>query len=68
MAARAGKRGLVVDDDPDIREALAGILADEGYQVTACADGAQALAHLGAGSDPPCLILLDLMMPGMSGW
>ncbi|MEN9937949.1 MAG: Family ership [Chloroflexota bacterium] len=57
---------LIVDDDRDIREMLAQTLEDEGYEVVTAADGAAALATLER--DPlPCLILLDLMMPGMNG-
>jgi CheY-like chemotaxis protein len=59
---------LVVDDDRDIREMLVQTLEDEGYPVAAAADGAEALALLTRASRPPCLILLDLMMPGMNGW
>jgi CheY-like chemotaxis protein len=60
-------RLLLVEDDDDIRTDLAELLAEEGYQVAAAANGAEALAQLRA--DPrPCLILLDLMMPVMSGW
>ena len=63
---------LIVDDDPDIRDALSQLLQDEGYDVAGAADGAAALAYLreaaaGRGARP-CLILLDLMMPGMNGW
>lgn len=57
---------LVVDDDPDIRELIAQTLSDEGYNVVSCSDGRTALSL--AGSNPPSLILLDLMMPTMSGW
>lgn len=58
---------LVVDDDPYIREALAEVLEDEGYPVATAADGEEALERL-AGAPAPALILLDLRMPGMSGW
>ena len=57
---------LVVDDDPDIRELIAQTLSDEGYNVVSCSDGRTALSL--ASSNPPSLILLDLMMPTMSGW
>ena len=58
---------LIVDDDEDIRLALAEALEDEGYQVRTAANGKEALALLRS-SPPPCLILLDLMMPVMNGW
>jgi CheY-like chemotaxis protein len=62
----APRRVLVVDDDDDIRENLVELLAGEGYEVTAAGDGRAALAE--AGRSRPDVILLDLMMPVMSGW
>ena len=58
---------LVVEDDGDVREALAAILAHEGYPVLEAAHGAEALAKLRT-ADDVCLILLDLFMPTMNGW
>ena len=58
---------LVVDDDQDIRESLADVLKDEGYQVVTAVDGRDALVKLRAPGRVPCVILLDLMMPVMSG-
>ena len=57
---------LLVEDDFDVREALAETLRDEGYRVECAVDGEQALDYLRAGGKPG-LILLDLMMPRMSG-
>jgi CheY-like chemotaxis protein len=57
---------LVVDDEPDFRETMRLILQMHGYDVITCRDGAEALALL-RGGVRPCLILLDLMMPRMSG-
>ncbi|HEX7487641.1 MAG TPA: response regulator [Anaeromyxobacteraceae bacterium] len=57
---------LVVEDDADIRSALGDILADEGYAVSSAADGREALELLRAGLSPR-VILLDLMMPVMTG-
>lgn len=57
---------LLVEDDFDVREALAETLRDEGYAVDCATDGEQALIHLRGGARPE-LILLDLMMPRMSG-
>jgi CheY-like chemotaxis protein len=57
---------LLVEDDFDVREALAETLRDEGYLVECAIDGEQALAYLRSGGRPH-LILLDLMMPRMSG-
>jgi CheY-like chemotaxis protein len=59
---------LIVDDDLDIRNTVAGILQDEGYRVAKSGNGQEALAYLGApGSPRPNLILLDMMMPIMDG-
>ncbi len=58
---------LVVDDDEAIREVVAEVLRDEGYRVTCAENGAQALTELRK-DGPPDLMLLDLMMPVLSGW
>jgi CheY-like chemotaxis protein len=58
---------LVVDDDEAIRETLRDCLHDEGYEVHVAANGAQGLAEM-ALLEHPCVVLLDLMMPVMSGW
>ena len=57
---------LVVEDDADISGLIRTILEAEGYEVTAAPDGLAALKILRSGL-VPCLILLDLEMPGMSG-
>lgn len=61
---------LVVEDDEDVRDAIATALFDEGYEVQTAGHGQEALELLrGRGpDDQPCLILLDLMMPVMNGW
>lgn len=58
---------LIVEDDPDIRDTLQDILDYEGFTPVGVADGREALDWLEA-HPAPCLILLDLMMPRMSGW
>ncbi len=58
---------LVVEDDADIRTALALLLRSTGYAVSTAADGAQAMDQMRE-AGPPALILLDLMMPVMDGW
>ncbi len=57
---------LVVDDVPKNVKLLADLLAVKGYRVLTAASGAEALALIEA--DTPDLILLDVMMPGMSGY
>jgi CheY-like chemotaxis protein len=59
---------LVVDDDYAIREMLIEVLEDAGYHVTSAENGHQALSQLREAPTLPCVILLDLMMPVMSGW
>jgi len=56
---------LVVDDDPDILEAVCDILEGEGYRVARARNGREALERLD--EEKPILILLDLMMPVMDG-
>src|SRR4029453_111091 len=58
---------LVVDDDPDIRETLRFVLEDAGYPVYCAENGREALQVLEGAKHRPGLILLDLMMPIMSG-
>jgi CheY-like chemotaxis protein len=58
---------LVVEDDPDVREALSIFLESEGHQVVEAANGREALERL-RGIGRCCLILLDLFMPEMDGW
>ena len=59
---------LIVDDDLDIRNTVAGILEDEGYRVAKSGNGQEALNYLSApGAPRPRLILLDMMMPIMDG-
>lgn len=57
---------LVVDDDPDILDAVAMILESQGYTVVTARDGLEGLATLKA--ENPDLMLLDLMMPKMDGF
>lgn len=60
-------RILVVDDDADIRETLVEVLEDAGHETISAANGIEALERLRSSDAPPCLILLDLMMPVMDG-
>src|SRR5665213_638224 len=64
----APKTILIVDDDPEVREALARVLVDAGYQVIAAADGFAAIAVL-RDQGAPDLILLAAGLPGgMDGY
>ncbi|MFF6807645.1 response regulator [Streptomyces sp. NPDC012616] len=56
---------LLAEDDRAIRNALERALALEGYRVTAVADGVEALAQ--AHKNPPDVLVLDVMMPGIDG-
>ncbi|HET9452334.1 MAG TPA: response regulator [Aggregicoccus sp.] len=61
---------LVVEDEPDIREAVSDLLQLEGYAVETASNGQEALELLAGrleGAAEPCLILLDVMMPVMDG-
>jgi CheY-like chemotaxis protein len=57
---------LVVDDDAATRDAIRWVLAEDGHEVVEAADGRLALATMRA-SRHPLVVLLDLLMPGMSG-
>ena len=60
-----GRRILVVDDEPQIRQVLAGYLKAEGFEVVEAADGYSAVAA--AQAEPPDLVLLDVMLPDIDG-
>ena len=67
-AAVATIRLLVVEDDDSIRETVGEALRSEGYEVTTCSDGSQALSLLmEEPSHPVDLVVLDLMLPGLGG-
>lgn len=56
---------LIVDDDRDVRDAMAELLADEGYECLHAKNGLEALAVLKL--ERPGLLLVDLIMPIMNG-
>jgi CheY-like chemotaxis protein len=66
MADRHQHKILLVEDHDDLREAEAELLRLDGYLVDEAADGQRALNTMRTGPSP-CLVLLDLEMPGMSG-
>jgi len=60
----AGEQIVIIDDDPDMREALTCILEPAGYKVAGYATGAEGMAAVRA--HPPALILLDIMLASPS--
>ena len=61
---------LVVEDDESVRELLADVLSDEGYSTLEARDGEEALQLLDEVILPakvPCVVLLDMMLPDVSG-
>jgi DNA-binding response OmpR family regulator len=61
-----GKKILAVEDDPTALGALRQILSEAGYEVVTAQNGEEALAAMKA--DRPNLVLLDVAMPGLSGF
>ncbi len=59
-------RVLIVEDEPNIAEALRFVLGREGFEATCVADGQAALRQLRAA--PPDLLVLDVMLPGLNGF
>jgi DNA-binding response OmpR family regulator len=59
------RRVLVVDDEPHIRTVLRGYLQADGFEVTEAADGEAAMVEMR--DNPPDLVLLDVMLPGIDG-
>jgi len=63
----AGKRVLIVEDEPDNQELMRTVIQDLlGGDAVVCGDGERAVFE--AVENPPALILLDLMLPSLSGW
>jgi DNA-binding response OmpR family regulator len=60
------RRVLVVDDDASIRSALKKVLEAEGFEVALAANGAEATERFKSGKTD--LVILDLNLPGQSGW
>ena len=66
--SKAPNKILLVEDDIDIRESLIYFLESEGFNVVAKANGKEAFEFLKDERPLPALVLLDLMMPVMSGY
>jgi DNA-binding response OmpR family regulator len=66
MARASVEKVLLVDDDPDVRQAVALVLKLEGFVPELACNGQQALDALGR--ELPAVILLDMKMPVMDGW
>jgi CheY-like chemotaxis protein len=60
------RRLLIVDDEREIRESLEEFFQEEGFTVTTASNGAEALVRLKS-AETPCVVLLDLLMPVLSG-
>jgi len=60
-----GTKVLVVDDEPTVREVVVGYLRRDGHDVAEAGDGHKALELLEA--EPPDLVVLDMMLPGVNG-
>jgi CheY-like chemotaxis protein len=71
MAAITPGNILIVEDDPDVRDMLSTLLSLEGFHAVAAEDGLEGLHLLRAvrhrSANIPCLVLLDLKMPRLSG-
>jgi CheY-like chemotaxis protein len=63
---RTHRQILIVEDDADVRESIQDALESEGYRVITAVNGKDGLERLRE-VERPCIILLDLMMPVMSG-
>ena len=59
---------LLVEDNDDFRGLVRTALEHEGFTVREASDGQEALERLRESGSSPCLMLMDLMMPGMTGW
>jgi CheY-like chemotaxis protein len=66
MSSTRRPRILLIDDDPNVREVLLHLLASFGYEVQTAAEGASGLARFDEGGWD--LVLVDVVMPAMSGW
>ncbi|HET7240667.1 MAG TPA: ATP-binding protein [Gemmatimonadales bacterium] len=63
----AGRRVLVVEDDPSVRRLAVDTLQHQGFLVDSAADGREAISLLEASTEPPDLVITDLVLPHLSG-
>ncbi|HCC47756.1 MAG TPA: response regulator [Elusimicrobia bacterium] len=68
MSGAAASTVLVVDDDKNVCDLIRATLTGQGYDTVVTGNGKEALAYLRSALRQPRLILLDLMMPEMTGW
>jgi CheY-like chemotaxis protein len=66
MTVIAAPRIFIVDDTPALLDVMRSCLESEGYRVQTCLESRQAVAL--AAADPPDVIMLDVVMPEVSGW
>ena len=66
MGRNVARRCLIVEDDPSIAEMYRIQLQQEGWAVAVAGDGEAGLRH--ALSDPPSVVVLDIMLPGLDGF
>lgn len=66
MSEEPQKTVLIVDDETDVTEVISAWLRREGYRVVTASEAAEGLAI--ARAERPDLVLLDVMMPGITGW
>jgi two-component system chemotaxis response regulator CheY len=67
MTASNSHTVLIVEDEEDLRDMMREALELKGYRVVTAQEGQDALDKI-AGIEQLCLVLLDLLMPGMNGW
>ncbi len=61
-----GTRILVVDDQPDLADLIKTVLGEEGYNVSVCTDGREAISRIE--KEKPAAVILDVMMPETDGF
>lgn len=61
-----GTRILVVDDQPELAELIKTVLGEEGYNVSVCTDGREAISRIE--QEKPAAVILDVMMPDTDGF